>query len=159
MPRTHRYELDVNWTGNTGQGTAGYRAFERDHEVTRAGVPGRPPIPGTADPAFRGVEDRWNPEELLVASLSQCHMLWFLALCSQARIVVTAYTDHPYGTMTESATGSGAFDEVVLRPRVTLASERLAEAEALHKKAHEMCFIANSVNFPVRHEPEVIAES
>lgn len=157
--RSHRYEVELAWTGNTGEGTATYRSYARDHELTRPDVPARPPILGTADPAFRGVEERWNPEELLVASLSQCHMLWYLALCSQRGIVVTAYADRPYGTMTETADGGGAFDEVVLRPSVTIAAQdRRAEAEALHAEAHRLCFIANSVNFPVRHEPELKAE-
>ncbi|WP_158166422.1 OsmC family protein [Mycolicibacterium smegmatis] len=158
-PRTHRYEVEVTWTGNTGSGTSGYRAFERDHEVAGVGVTGKPVIAGSSDPAFRGKEQRWNPEELLMASLSQCHMLWYLALCAQAGIVVTAYRDRPAGTMTESSGGSGAFVDVTLHPEVTLADgSRREDAAALHEKAHEMCFIANSVNFPVRAEPEFIVD-
>ncbi|MBE1537961.1 OsmC family protein [Actinomadura algeriensis] len=151
MPKTHRYEVSVVWTGNTGTGTSSYRAFERAHEIRAAD---KPPIAGSADPAFRGDPARWNPEELLVASLSECHMLWFLHLCADAGVVVTAYTDEPLGTMAETADGGGRFEEVVLRPRVTLADPaRAGEAAALHTRAHELCFIANSVNFPVRHEP------
>ncbi|OLT19402.1 peroxiredoxin [Actinomadura sp. CNU-125] len=151
MPKTHRYEVSVAWTGNTGTGTSSYRAFERAHEIR---AEGKPPIAGSADPAFRGDPARWNPEELLVASLSECHMLWFLHLCAAAGVVVTAYTDDPIGTMAETAGGGGRFEEVVLRPRVTLADPaRAAETAALHERAHELCFIANSVNFPVRHEP------
>lgn len=149
----------MTWTGNTGSGTSGYRAFERDHEIGGVGVPGKPVIVGSSDPAFRGKEQRWNPEELLVAGLSQCHMLWYLALCAQAGIVVTAYRDRPAGTMTENPDGSGAFVEVTLHPEVSLADgSRLQDATALHEKAHEMCFIANSVNFPVRAEPKFIAD-
>jgi organic hydroperoxide reductase OsmC/OhrA len=155
MSKTHHYELDIDWTGNTGTGTSGYRAFSRDHEVR---APGKPPIPGSADPAFRGATERWNPEELLVAALSQCHMLWFLHLCVGAGIVVTAYKDRPYGTMVETPDGSGHFEEVVLRPHVTITDAADAErAVALHGRAHEMCFIANSVNFKVHHEPTVSA--
>lgn len=151
MPKTHRYEVSVTWTGNTGTGTSSYRAFERAHEIR---AEGKPPIAGSSDPAFRGDPARWNPEELLVASLSECHMLWFLHLCAAAGIVVTAYTDDPLGTMVETADGGGRFEEVVLRPRVTLDDPaRADEAEGLHARAHELCFIANSVNFPVRHEP------
>ncbi|WP_026405005.1 OsmC family protein [Actinomadura rifamycini] len=151
MPKTHRYEVSVTWTGNTGAGTGSYRAFERAHEIRAAG---KPPIAGSSDPAFRGDPARWNPEELLVASLSECHMLWFLHLCATAGIVVTAYTDDPLGTMVETAGGGGRFEEVVLRPRVTLDDPaRADEAAGLHARAHELCFIANSVNFPVRHEP------
>jgi organic hydroperoxide reductase OsmC/OhrA len=154
LPRTHHYELALTWTGNTGTGTSGYRDFERSHDLS---ADGKPVIPGTADPAFRGVPDRWNPEELLVASLSQCHMLWFLVLCAKEGIVVTAYTDHPSGTMVETPDGGGHFSEVVLRPRVTVTAPEHAErTQTLHDRAHKLCFIANSVNFEVRTEPAVI---
>lgn len=151
MAGTHEYELDVTWTGNTGTGTSGYRDYARSHELS---APGKPTIPGTADPAFRGTADRWNPEEMLVASLSQCHMLWVLALCAQQRIVVTGYTDHPSGTMVETPDGGGHFAEVILRPQVEIADASDAEAlPELHERAHHLCFIANSVNFDVRCEP------
>jgi organic hydroperoxide reductase OsmC/OhrA len=154
MSRTHHYEVTVTWTGDRGTGTSGYRAYERAHEVA---ADGKPPIPGSADPAFRGDRSRWNPEEMLVASLSQCHMLWYLHLCGAEGVVVTGYVDRPYGTMAETADGGGRFEEVVLRPRVTLATPEHADlAMALHERAHRMCFIANSVNFPVRHEPTII---
>jgi len=153
MARSHHYEVDVTWRGDTG---GGYRGYERAHEV---GGEGKPAIPGSADPAFRGDPQRWNPEELLVVSLSQCHMLWYLALCAQAGIAVTSYVDHATGTMVESSDGSGRFDSVVLHPAVVLADPtRADEATALHVRAHEMCFIANSVNFPVRHEPTIRGE-
>lgn len=155
MPKTHHYQLDVTWTGNTGTGTSAFKAFERSHELS---ADGKPPIPGSADPApaFRGAADRWNPEELLVASLAQCHMLWYLVLCTKDGIVVTEYADHPEGTMVETPDGSGHFEEVVLRPRVMVADQKHAErARELHKRAHHMCFIANSVNFQVRNEPTI----
>jgi organic hydroperoxide reductase OsmC/OhrA len=156
-PKTHHYELDVTWTGNTGSGTSAYRAFERTHELT---ADGKPAILGTADPAFRGVRERWNPEELLVATLSQCHMLWYLVLCARDGIVVTEYSDHPSGTMVETPNGSGYFEHVVLRPRVTITtSEDVDRATALHQHAHAMCFIANSVNFEVRNEPAVLSSA
>jgi organic hydroperoxide reductase OsmC/OhrA len=152
-PKTHHYDVSVTWTGNRGTGTSGYRDFARDHEVT---APGLPPIPGSSDPSFRGDPTRWNPEQGLTASLSQCHMLWYLHLCAVAGVVVTAYTDDAHGTMAETDDGSGHFTEVTLRPRVTVASPEMIEtAIALHKTANEKCFIANSVNFPVYHEPVV----
>ncbi|MCB5909595.1 OsmC family protein [Streptomyces pinistramenti] len=157
MPRTaqHAYRTHVAWTGNTGSGTGTYRAYGRDHEVTAEGPP---PLPGTADPAFRGTTDRWNPEQLLLASLAQCHMLSYLALCALGGVVVTAYEDTADGTMTEDGAGGGRFTEVVLRPRVEVASAQMRErALALHGTAHEKCFIANSVSFPVLHEPVVTA--
>jgi organic hydroperoxide reductase OsmC/OhrA len=154
MASQHRYRLSVEWTGNRGNGTSGYRDFDRAHEIRARG---KPSIAGSADPAFRGEPDRWNPEELLVASLSECHMLWYLHLAASAGIVVTAYVDEPVGTMAMDGP-TGSFSEVVLHPKVTLADPALAEkALALHSGAHAYCFIARSMNFPVRHQP-VIAE-
>jgi organic hydroperoxide reductase OsmC/OhrA len=156
MAVTHRYEMTVQWTGNTGSGTSSYRAYGRDHEIRGDG---KPVIPGSSDPVFRGNAARWSPEELLVAALSQCHMLWYLHLCSTGGVVVTDYTDTPAGTMTMDATGGGGqFTEVVLRPAVTVADPSMADkALALHEEIGALCFIARSVNFPVRHEPTVRA--
>lgn len=152
MPKLHHYEATVTWTGNLGTGTSGYRAYARTHEVTAEG-PGT--ILGSSDPAFRGDTDRWNPEQLMLAALSQCHLLSYLHRCASAGVVVTAYTDRPVGTMEETATG-GHFTEVVLRPHVEVsAAEMVPKAVALHEDAHRACFIASSVNFPVRHEPSV----
>ncbi len=158
MAKTHIYELDVTWTGNTGSGTSGYREYARAHDVS---ADGKPTIAGSADPSFRGDPERWNPEELLVASLSQCHMLWVLALCAQEGIVVTGYTDHPTGTMVQTPDGGGYFTEVVLRPVVQIADRRHRDALAdVHERAHHLCFIANSVNFDVRCEAQAtVAES
>ena len=151
--RTHRYDLTVSWTGNRGSGTSGYRAYGRDHEI---GADGRPVIEGSSDPVFHGDKTRWNPELELVAALSQCHMLSYLYVCTAAGVVVTAYEDAPYGVMAETADGGGHFTEVVLRPRVTIAAAEMTEAAVkLHEEAGRKCFIASSVNFPVRHEPSV----
>jgi len=163
MIRTHSYDVTVAWTGNRGSGTSGYRVYDRDHEVTVSGAgggdAGRPePIAGSSDSAFRGDPGRWNPEQLLTAALAQCHMLSYLHACAAAGIVVTGYTDEAHGTMTETTDGGGHFVEVVLRPRVTVAALDMVEkATALHQEAHERCFIASSVNFPVRHESVVLA--
>ncbi|MDH6126103.1 OsmC family protein [Kitasatospora sp. GP82] len=152
MSKLHTYTTRVTWTGNTGSGTSGYRSYERAHEVTAAG---RPAILGSSDPAFRGDPARWNPEQLLLASISQCHLLWYLHYCAVNGVVVTAYADNPVGTMAETAEG-GHFTEAVLHPQVEVAEESMVErALALHADAHRACFIANSVNFPVRHEPGV----
>ena len=150
-PRDHTYTVTVTWRGNAGSGTSGYRAYGRAHDVS---VPGKPVIPASSDPAFRGDPSRYNPEEMLVASLSSCHMLWYLHLCSAHGIVVQAYEDIAEGVMVEQPSGGGAFSEVVLQPEITLApGADLARAQALHADAHAKCFIANSVNFPIRHEP------
>jgi organic hydroperoxide reductase OsmC/OhrA len=154
MARRHKYETQSVWTGNLGQGTAEYRGYERTHETS---APGRPVIPSSSDPAFRGEEDRWNPELLLVAALSQCHMLSYLHQCASNGVVVTAYEDTAEGVMVETSDGGGHFEDVVLRPVVTVAEAGMVErAQALHQDASAVCFIAASVNFPVRHEPRAL---
>lgn len=154
MGPLHTFAAEVVWTGAGTSGTTGYTAYSRDHEVL---VGGKAPLPGSSDPAFRGDPTRFSPEELLVASLSQCHMLWFLHLASAAGVVVTGYRDQASGTMRVEAAGHGQFTEVVLRPRVTVAPVSAGTAGSdladLHARAHEHCFIARSVNFPVRHAP------
>lgn len=153
MPRRHTYEVSVAWTGNRGSGTSSYRDYGRDHEVT---AEGRPPIEGSSEPLFRGDPARWNPELELTGALSQCHMLWYLHLCATSGVVVTGYSDDAHGAMEETDDGGGQFTEVVLRPRVTVSSPDMVEAAVrLHEQAHAMCYIARSVNFPVRHEPVV----
>jgi organic hydroperoxide reductase OsmC/OhrA len=148
MHREHRYRTKLKWTGNTGKGTTDYRSYKRDHEITS---PGKTVILGSSDPNFRGDPTRYNPEELLVSSLSACHMLWYLHLCADAGIVVESYEDEAEGIMEVSADGGGRFIRVTLRPHVRVTGS-VTQAEALHKRAHELCFIANSVNFPVDHE-------
>jgi organic hydroperoxide reductase OsmC/OhrA len=138
----HEYRVEIEWTGNRGTGTSGYREYGRQL--------------GSADRAFHGDADRWNPEELLVTALAQCHMLSYLHMAVRAGVVVTAYADDAIGTMRQEGLG-GAFAEVLLRPRVTVADASMVEAaRAAHAEARKVCFIANSVNFPVRHEPETL---
>jgi organic hydroperoxide reductase OsmC/OhrA len=150
MP-THDYALAVSWTGNRGHGTANAAAYDRDHLVT---APGKPDLSASSDPSFRGDPERWNPEELLVASLSSCHMLWYLGLAAASHVTVTDYVDSPTGVMTEQSDGSGQFVEVTLAPVVTVAdSSMVTRAEELHAEAAAKCFIARSVNFPVHHNP------
>lgn len=152
--KIHRYRLTVRWTGNTGSGTSGYKNYKRDYEITSNGA--KQPILGSSDPVFRGDPNRWNPEELLVASLSACHKLWYLHLCAEAGVVVLEYLDNAEGIMEESPDGSGVFKKVVLRPKVVIASGSDSEkARALHDAAHAKCFVANSVRFTVVHEPTV----
>lgn len=154
VTKSHTYSAELTWIGNTGKGTLDYRSYKRDHDVSGQG---KPTIPGSSDPAFRGVAERWNPEELLVVSLSQCHMLWYLDLASRAGIVVLEYTDTPSGKMVEEVGGAGQFSEVVLRPRVVVSEPSMVEqAEALHDKTHALCFIARSVNFDVSHLPTTV---
>lgn len=147
--KTHSYQINLLWTGNTGTGTSGYRAYERAHEIS---VPGKTPILGSSDPAFRGAAARYNPEELLVASLSACHMLWVLHLAAEAGITITRYADDAEGVMVEDPDGGGRFVEVVLRPRHDGCNA--ATAAEIHARAHAKCFIARSVAFPVKVEPQ-----
>lgn len=152
MPDRHHYQITVTWTGNTGPGTTAYNAYSRAFELEAVG---KHAIAGSSDPAFRGDDGRWNPEQLLVGSLSACHKLWFLHLAAVAGVIVTAYIDHAQGTMrTTPGADSGQFELVTLHPEVTLAPGSDATlVPALHEDAHRRCFIANSVNFPVRCEP------
>jgi len=153
--KQHQYAVDTTWTGNLGTGTSSYRDYSRDHEIR---VPTKPDqvLLGSADAAFRGDVSRYNPEELLVAALSQCHMLSYLHACVMAGVAVVEYTDHTTGTMVTAADGSGHFTEVTLHPQVKIASDGDVDAAmAAHTTAHRMCFIANSVNFDVHHQPTV----
>jgi organic hydroperoxide reductase OsmC/OhrA len=151
MEEIKNYRVDVRWTGNRGSGTSHPNGYERSHSIL---VEQKPVIYGSSDPAYRGDSTKYNPEELLVASLSSCHMLWYLHLCADDGITVIDYVDHAEGTMIETADGSGYFKEVVLKPVVTVKEvEMIARAKDLHQRANEKCFIANSVNFKVLHRP------
>jgi len=150
--KQHEYKTSLRWTGNQGTGTSNYRAYSRNHQIT---APLKAiTLPGSSDPHFRGEASRYNPEDLLIASLSACHMLSYLHLCAINSIVVTEYNDDATGTMAENPDGSGQFTEVTLHPRVTVTPQSdAAKAMHLHEEAGKLCFIARSVNFPVRHEP------
>ena len=153
----HRYELQVEWTGNRGSGTSGYRDYDRRCLITATG---KPELLGSADRTFHGDADRWNPEELLVAALSQCHLLAYLHVAAEAGVVVHGYTDDAHGAMETNRDGSGQFRSVTLRPRVLVAEAGMIErAQGLHERAHELCFIARSVNFPVECEPRADVRS
>ncbi len=150
--KRHNYLVTVKWTGRPT-----HRNFERDHDIM---AEGKSPIKGSSDPAHRGDSSRWNPEELLVASLSACHKLWYLGLCSQAGIVVTGYEDTAEGSMVEDASGAGQFTSVTLHPKVTVSAESdVAKATELHHMAHKKCFITRSVNFSVNNVPTVIKDT
>ncbi|GAB3631262.1 OsmC family protein [Microbacterium shaanxiense] len=151
----HRYELTATWQGNRGTGTSGYRDYSRDVTIE---IDGKQDLLASADRPFRGDPARWNPEDLLIASLSECHLLSYLHACVTAGVVVVSYRDRASGVMREDGKGGGAFTDVLLRPEVVVAEESMIEAaERAHEDAHRMCFIANSVNFPVRHEANVTA--
>ena len=159
MERTRRHEYRIlnQWTGNLGTGTSAYRAYSRAHELNGEGK--SDPIRGSSDPLFRGDRSRYNPEELLLGALSACHMLWVLHLSADAGIVITGYSDETTGEMVEHPDGSGEFTRAVLHPRVVITdAARIAEAIAIHGRAHEVCCLARSVNFPVEHDVVVTAE-
>jgi len=155
--RQHNYELQLEWTGNTGEGTKTYRSYRRDHTIIAAG---KPQILGSSDPSFRGDSTRYNPEDLLVASLSACHMLSYLHLCAVNHVTVIDYRDAALGLMEENSDGSAQFTLVTLRPTVKISSgDDQAKAHALHTEAHHLCFIARSVNFSVEVTPTIIPTS
>jgi organic hydroperoxide reductase OsmC/OhrA len=156
MEKSHSYNLTVTWTGNRGTGTSDYRAYDRNHTIR---ADNKVEIAGSSDPAFRGDRTKYNPEEFLVAALSTCHMLSYLHVCVMNGVVITGYTDKAAGTMAETPDGGGHFTEVMLNPVVTVKEKSMiAKANELHHKASELCFIANSVNFPVKHNPTCVAE-
>jgi len=156
MEKAHNYSLTIQWTGNRGTGTSGYRDYDRNHTIQ---AENKIEIPGSSDPAFRGDRTRYNPEEFLVAALSTCHMLSYLHVCVVNGVVVTDYTDNATGIMAETPDGGGHFTEVTLNPVVTVKDESMiAKANELHHKASELCFIARSVNFPVKHKPSCVTE-
>lgn len=145
------YTINIRWTGNKGQGTSTYTGYERSHIIS---AEKKPNLPCSSDARFRGDPTKYTPEDLLVASISGCHMLWYLHLCADAGIVVTDYTDTAKGTLVITDNGGGYFTEVTLFPSVTVAEPWMEEqANELHKKANELCFIANSCKFPVHHKP------
>jgi len=149
----HTYTTDVIWTGNSGSGTRDYRSYSRSHQIKSKG---KPAISGSSDPSFMGDSSKYNPEELFLASISCCHMLWYLHLCSENDVVVTSYRDEPIGTMCEEKSGSGHFEMVVLKPEVAITEPvKKSLAIKLHQEAGRKCFIANSCNFPVNHEPVI----
>lgn len=152
--RTHVYATRTEWTGNDGEGTRTYRSYRRDHTLE---APGKAPILASSDPQFRGEASRYNPEELLIASLSSCHMLWYLHVCAVNGVNVVAYLDSASGELETGQDGSGQFSRVVLHPKVTIsAGSDKEKALALHEEAHRFCFIARSVNFPVEIEAEIL---
>jgi len=156
MSKQHHYQIQVEWTGNLGEGTKNYKTYSRNHEIAAAG---KATISGSSDPAFRGDAARYNPEDLFVSTLASCHMLWYLHLCSANGLTVISYVDNAEGIMKEQADGSGAFEVVTLKPTIVLKEgDDVTLARSLHKEAHKMCFIANSVNFPVKCEPSILTE-
>lgn len=155
--KQHTYRCELEWTGNDGQGTNSYTSYRRDHVIR---IAGKPEIPASSDPGFRGDKTRYNPAELLVASLSSCHMLWYLHLCAVNKITVLEYRDSAEGLMRENPDGSGEFVSVTLKPQVVIAEpEEEGRADKLHHKAHSLCFISRSVNFPVEVSPVTQSQS
>lgn len=155
MDHTHTYTLHNRWTGNTGSGTATVRGYERSHTVS---ITGKPDQHLTTDNPLVGDKTKLNPEDLLVTALSSCHLMSYLYLCALEGLVVTSYEDNATGIMIEKSAGGGSFKEVTLNPVVTVADATTIErAIQLHHKAHDICYIANSVNFPVNCVPVVTA--
>lgn len=152
--KEHHYTLQTEWTGNEGSGTSHYKSYSRSYTLSAEGK--MQEILASSDPSFLGDASKYNPEELFLASLSACHLLWYLHLCAVNQVIVTAYMDNAAGVMVENADGSGKFVEVSLFPTITVKSVEMKEkALSLHQEANKMCFIANSCNFPIKHFPVV----
>ncbi|MEP1305149.1 MAG: OsmC family protein [Balneola sp.] len=157
MENKHHYTTNLNWTGNSDSGTSSYKSYERNYEIK---INDKPILEGSSDPAFRGDASKYNPEELFLASISSCHMLWYLHLCSVNKVVVLEYEDEAKGEMIESKSGKGRFKKVTLYPKVVVESNSMIEkAKLLHQQANQMCFIANSCNFKIGHVAEVEAKN
>lgn len=157
MEKLHQYRSLISWTGNNGNGTSSYTAYERDHTIQ---IVGKPDLAASADTPFRGDSSKHNPEDLFLSSLSSCHMLWYLHLCADAGIIVVDYTDEATGSMIQTPKNGGHFTEVTLHPIVIVSdSSMITKANELHAVAHQHCFIANSVNFPVYHKPTCISSN
>lgn len=148
----HHFKAHIVWTGASQGPAVTYADYSREYLIE---IDGKPPLRGSSAPVYMGDAGLHNPEDLLVASLSTCHMLWYLHLCTDASIQVSGYTDDPEGVL-EMADGKMVFTSVVLRPKVTLLDGDKQLANEIHKAASEACFIANSVNFPVIHQPEIV---
>lgn len=151
--KKHNYKTKIEWTGNEGNGTQNYKSYNRNHTITAEGK--YEGINGSSDPSFSGDKTRYNPEELFLSSISACHMLWYLHLCSAHKIIVTSYVDQATGVMEETKDGSGRFTEVILNPKVKITdASMISKANELHREANKMCFIANSCNFEIKHTPD-----
>jgi organic hydroperoxide reductase OsmC/OhrA len=156
MAKEHEYQATLVWTGNIGSGTMDYRSYDRSYVIS---IKNKPDIQGSSDSSYLGDKTKHNPEDLLVSALSSCHMLWYLHLCAENGIIVLEYKDEATGKMIEDSSGSGRFKEVVLHPVVTISEQAdMDKAMFLHTQAHKMCFIANSCNFPIFHEPQCLVE-
>jgi organic hydroperoxide reductase OsmC/OhrA len=157
MAKEHHYQLTVTWTGNRGEGTSSYRSYDRDHEISAEHLPS---IAGSSDQHFRGNRSRWNPEQLLVAAASQCHMLSYLHHAAVNGVVVVDYVDHATGVMTEDGEGGGRFTDITLHPVVTVTAEAMVEtAQRLHSDADRTCFVASSLAIPVQHDVTTVVRA
>lgn len=153
MNKQHHYTTQITWTGNKGTGTSGYTEYERSHTIQ---AENKVLIEASSDAPFRGDKSLYNPEDLFLSSIASCHMLWYLHLCADNGIIVKSYMDNPHGIMQTFANGSGNFSEITLHPVVEVTEASMVEiAIDLHHSAHQMCFLANSVNFEIFIEPTV----
>lgn len=151
MSQQHKYQLNLEWTGAGESGTQNYTSYSRDYLIN--GESKSADILGSSDPSFRGAKERYNPEEMLLASLSSCHMLWFLHLCAERGVIVKGYKDAPTGIMSTDSSGKGKMTLVTLKPVVTISKDSVpADIDEIHDEAHEFCFIAASVNFKITIE-------
>ena len=151
--KNHEYTAQIQWTGNSGEGTSNYKSYERTWDLI---TPGKPKISCSNDPVLGGDPTKHNPEDMLVAALSSCHMLWYLHLCAVGGVTVISYQDEPLAIGELEPSGAGRFKSVTLRPKIEISAQSdIDKALALHNEVHQYCFIARSVNFPVDFAPEI----
>ncbi len=151
----HEFNTQIEWTGNTGLGTETYESYERDYTLSSEG---KEQILCSSAAGFRGDTNKYNPEDLFIASLSSCHMLWYLHLCADNGIKVLSYIDATEAKLAVFLNGKGFFQSITLSPKVVVENpEHIQKAIALHQKANKMCFLANSLHFPIKHNPTVTA--
>ncbi len=156
MAKKHEFPSRIVWTGNRGTGTSAYKAYDRTWDMT---VQDKTVLHCSNDPLLGGDPSKYNPEDMLIASVASCHMLWYLHLCSVAGVTVLAYEDNPIGVGESEPDGTGRFLEAILKPKITITADSDAEkAVSIHDEIHNYCFIARSINFPVRYEPEILVQ-
>ncbi|PXY45043.1 OsmC family protein [Flavobacterium hydrophilum] len=150
MTFKHIFKAAINWNSKQNQEQSERKFYSKSHKIL---IEGKPVLNVSAAKAFKGDPELYNPEDLLLSSLVSCHMMSYLYVCSQNGIEVLEYSDHAEAILEVASDGSGRFTEVRLHPNVVIANaDKVQEALDLHTKANQLCFIANSCNFPVLHQ-------
>lgn len=155
MASNHIFKATLNWKPKEGENTQNPRNYTRDHEVK---ITDKKLLQLSAAKSFRGDTNLLNPEDLLLSAITSCHMMSYLYVCSQNQVEILSYSDNSEGIL-EVVGDGGSFERVDLNPVVTIKNPKDIElAKELHTKANELCFIANSCNFPIHHKAKILVE-